>query len=429
MARIPYDQLGIPEQHRHALREGAPKKIKLAVARGVVPGIPPRVYLPIWYCLLGDGDPEVQDAARRSLTEGLTEEQARGAIGNLTHPKVLEVLAEFRRVYDQELMADILKIPHANDRTGHLIAEVAVGDLFEKVVRNQERLLITPTMYLYLATNPNRDEELLRRASDYLRLHRALPEGVDSDGNVLIDVEPLMGDGVKAKPSGPSAAELEQKRLEAEVEAALMGLPSPATNEHVAEKLDLDMFDLSDVDQGGLSGFTFDFADERSDFGFDLTKDPGDGASREEVVEQRLNIKQKIAEMTPGKKIKLAYLGNKEARSILVRDRNKAVASAVVKSGRLTDTEVLSIAGNKNLDGEVIRELTRNKEYMRKYQVKVALANNPKTPVASAVSFVNQLQRRDLEMLARNKNIGGAVSQLARRKVMELKKKSSGGKG
>ncbi len=421
MATYPYEALGIPEAHRHALQEGAPKKIKLAVAKALVPSIPPRVYLAIWYCQLGDPDAEVADAARRSLTDGLTEDQVRGAIGNLTHPKVLEVLAEFRRVYDQQLMADILRIPHTNDRTGHLIAEVAVGELFEKIVRNQERLLITPTIYLYLATNENADQELLRRASDYLRLNRALPEGVDPDGTVTIEVPPVLG-FEKAKRSGPSAAELEQKRLEAEVEAALMGLPSPTTNEHVAEKFELDMFDLGDVEKGGLGGFTFDFADERSDFGFDLTRDPGDGASREEVVEARQNMKQKIALMTPGKKIKLAYLGNKEARSVLVRDRNKAVASAVVKSGRLTDTEVLSIAGNKNLDGEVIRELTRNKEYMRKYQVKVALCNNPKTPVSSAIGFVNQLQRRDLEMLARNKNVGGAVTQLARRKVIELKR-------
>ena len=48
--------------------------------------------------------------------------------------------------------------------------------------------------------------------------------------------------------------------------------------------------------------------------------------------------------MTVGQKIKLAYKGNKTVRELLVRDTNKIVGVAVVKSGRITDREVMTIA-------------------------------------------------------------------------------------
>ena len=116
-----------------------------------------------------------------------------------------------------------------------------------------------------------------------------------------------------------------------------------------------------------------------------------------------------------GHKIKLAYRGNKEVRGILIRDTNKVIASAVVKSGRLTDQEVASFAGNKNLDGEVLREIATNSEFTRKYPVKVALVNNPKTPVSMAVTMVNSLQKKDLMSLTRNRNVPSVVTTAATR--------------
>ena len=120
-----------------------------------------------------------------------------------------------------------------------------------------------------------------------------------------------------------------------------------------------------------------------------------------------------IADMSVGKKIKLAYMGNAEARKLLLRDRNKTVAVAVVKSGRMTDSEAAAAAGNKNLHMDVLREISSNKEFLRKYNVKVALCNNPKTPVSVAVGLVSGLSRSDLASLARNKNVPGVVQKMA----------------
>ena len=124
--------------------------------------------------------------------------------------------------------------------------------------------------------------------------------------------------------------------------------------------------------------------------------------------------------MPPGKKIKLAYLGNKESRGILLRDRNKQVALAVVKSGRMTDGEAASAAGNRNVSMDVLREIADNREFMRKYPIKVALVNNPRTPPSVAVPIVSQLQKRDLEQLARNRNVSSVLFTMAA-KLMKQK--------
>ena len=143
----------------------------------------------------------------------------------------------------------------------------------------------------------------------------------------------------------------------------------------------------------------------------DLTQERSEGETRSdsEEEEKRVSLEQKLRDMPVGKKIKLAYMGNQEARKILVRDPNKIVAAAVVKSGRLTPNEVASFAGNKNLHDEVVRLIADNKEFTRKYPVQVALVNNPKTPPSVALRLLQGLHKRDLQQLANNRNVSSVI--------------------
>ena len=86
--------------------------------------------------------------------------------------------------------------------------------------------------------------------------------------------------------------------------------------------------------------------------------------------------------MTVFQKIKLARMGNKEARGLLVRDRNKIVATAAVRSPKITENEVAGFAKARNVSDEVMRIIARNREWTRNYKVKLALATNPKCPQA-----------------------------------------------
>ena len=141
--------------------------------------------------------------------------------------------------------------------------------------------------------------------------------------------------------------------------------------------------------------------------------------AEEETEEQHMSIEQRIKNMNVGHRIKLAFKGNKEARGILIRDSNKSVAVAVVKSGRLTEGEVKSHASNRNLADDVIREIAKNKEFIRNYPVKVALVNNPKTPVSTALSFVSLLQKKDLQQLSRNRNVSSVISGAAMKRFKD----------
>jgi len=424
LADIPFNRLGIPGEHQEKVKPEAPAKIKLAVAKGLLP-IPPRALVPMAYVLLGDKNAKVSDAARRTLIE-MPVSTLTSALSTSTHPKILEFLGEFRSE-EASLMEVLYRNREANDRTCILIAESAKGDLLDMVIRNQERLLITPEVYLALKRNPEAPQNELDRIAAFLRMNRMLPEEPEEGTAPAAAPKASASKPAVKRLSAQEEEERKQRLLQAEIEAALLGLPSPATNPEVREKLD--MFNLDDLepvqdaegaDSAGLGGFVFDF--NETGFSFNLTDTSTDGTVLDD--EAKLNIVQKINEMNIGHKIKLAYKGNAEVRKILIRDRNKMVACAVLKSGRMSDGELLSAAGNRNLEGEVIRELCRSKEAMRKYPIKVALVNNPKTPVSIAIGIVNILQKRDLQALARNKNIAGAVNTMALRKVRAQRNKS-----
>ena len=130
--------------------------------------------------------------------------------------------------------------------------------------------------------------------------------------------------------------------------------------------------------------------------------------------EQRQNIHQKILHMTVPQKIRLAMLGNREARNILIQDRNKIISMAVLRSPRLSENDALSYAQQRNLPQDVFGVLGKSKRWTKYYPVKLALVNNPKTPLPVSMRFLEYLTERDLKALSRNKNISSVLSHSAR---------------
>lgn len=132
-----------------------------------------------------------------------------------------------------------------------------------------------------------------------------------------------------------------------------------------------------------------------------------------------LNLYALIQQMSVFQKVKLARLGNKEARGLLVRDRNKVVAVAAISSPKISDNEVVAIAGSRNVCDEVLRVVSNNRQWTRSYQVKLALAQNPRTPQPTAMKFLNFLQDNDLKGMMKSKDVPSAVATHARRILMK----------
>lgn len=133
--------------------------------------------------------------------------------------------------------------------------------------------------------------------------------------------------------------------------------------------------------------------------------------------EKRGDLYQKILKMAVVEKIKLALFGNKEVRSILIRDPNRVVATAVLQNPRLTEDEVVRIAQSRNVCDEILRIIASSREWTKNYQVKLALVNNPKTPLSISLKLLPQLHEKDLRHIARSKNVPTALSMAARRMI------------
>jgi hypothetical protein len=131
------------------------------------------------------------------------------------------------------------------------------------------------------------------------------------------------------------------------------------------------------------------------------------------------NLYALIQQMNIVQKVKLARLGNTEARGLLVRDRNKVVAVAAATSPKLTDNEVVVFAQSRNVCDEVLRLIANNRHWTRNYKVKLSLATNPKTPQPTAMKFVNFLQDNDLRSIVKSKDVPTAISTHARRILMK----------
>ena len=134
-------------------------------------------------------------------------------------------------------------------------------------------------------------------------------------------------------------------------------------------------------------------------------------------------MKMNIAE-----KIRLATRGNKEARGLLLRDSNKLVAVAVIRSPRITDGEVMMCASNRAVNDDVLRVIYNNRDWTKDYRIKLALVKNPKTPMALAFRFLSTLRDSDVKDLGRDRNVPSGVAMQAR-KMIEKKtapKKESG---
>jgi hypothetical protein len=153
------------------------------------------------------------------------------------------------------------------------------------------------------------------------------------------------------------------------------------------------------------------------------------GGISEEMIEDRElskkeydNLYKKIQNMSVPEKIKLALLGNKEARGILIKDPNKVVSTAVLRNPKITESEIVMIAKSRNISEEVIRVLANNKEWTKNYQVKLSLLANPKTPIQISLKFLNTINYKDLSILSKSRNIPNIIALTARKLLMTKEK-------
>jgi hypothetical protein len=121
-------------------------------------------------------------------------------------------------------------------------------------------------------------------------------------------------------------------------------------------------------------------------------------------------------------RMKLAMKGDREARSILIRDSNRVVATAVINNPRVTDQEVENIAAMRTVADEVLRLIALNRAWARSYVIIHNLVRNPRTPIPTVISTLPRIRTKDLHHLSINRNVSEAV----RRQALRLSQTRSG---
>jgi hypothetical protein len=127
------------------------------------------------------------------------------------------------------------------------------------------------------------------------------------------------------------------------------------------------------------------------------------GAPAEQKISESLY--GQIMKMSVSEKIKLATIGNREARNILIKESNRIVLSAIINSPKMTEDDALMYASNRSLADEVIKLITLKKEFLQNYKIKLALVTNPKTPPTISLKLLNHVMEKDLRRIAKDKNV------------------------
>ncbi|HCW93420.1 hypothetical protein [Flexistipes sinusarabici] len=130
------------------------------------------------------------------------------------------------------------------------------------------------------------------------------------------------------------------------------------------------------------------------------------------------NLYQKILNMKPVEKIKLALKGNKSARGLLLKDSNKQISLTVLKNPRITEDEIESLVKSKSTPEHLIREISRNRNFMQEYDIKKGMVMHPKTPLEISMRLINHLYVKDIEQISKSREVPSALKNQALRLFM-----------
>ncbi len=128
---------------------------------------------------------------------------------------------------------------------------------------------------------------------------------------------------------------------------------------------------------------------------------------------KRENALQKISRLNVQGRIQLALKGNKEERSLLIRDGTKIVAFAVLEAPKLSDGEVEKFASQKNVLEAVLRQIPLKRKFMKNYKIVRNLVANPRTPLDLGLTLMKNILPPDLKAIGSNKDVSETIRNLA----------------
>ncbi len=352
---------------------GVPLQVRQSAARGVLP-VGHEELLAILIYLQNDVEPEVCKDARDTLENEFSENLLKTILESSTAPaEILEYYGSFP-FRSEALLEVVIENKSTPDSTVAAIAEQVDARLIDLVLVNLMRLLRSPFILEALERNSHATPDITRRL-------REIREEFFEKRNNFIPIH---------------RTRAEEKAMEAQMD-----------QEEALEKKD-DSFTYSGEIKEG---------EDVASLTLESLADDGYLTFEEMPEDEKLSTIQKIARMTVAERVQTALKGSREERIILIRDSNRIVASAVLESPKLTDSEVEAVALMRNVSEDILRLVGTRREFAKSYTVIHNLVRNPRTPVATSLGMLNRMLTNDLRTLSRNKNVPEVIRKTAQRHV------------
>jgi hypothetical protein len=343
-------------------RGGVPRDLRLMAAQGALP-LKPVDFIELLHHLTKDVDDEIRATATSTLG-GMPADELRPILKDRDSPP--DVLAwGFTAREDQELREVVLQNTSLPDEAIEALVATLPEGQAELVVINQVRLLRRTSLLEALEKNPNLNKDQRRR---------------------LMELRQTFHIGEAPAPAAAAAPAPGAAGVQAATPAEEGPLAPP---EEVIFKSEAE----------AVVRYLAD--DERQH-------------------KEKVSAVQRLYRLNTADKVVTALKGNREERAILIRDPNRIVATAVLGSPRITESEIESFAGMKNVSDEILRQIGSHKEWTRHYGVVSSLVKNPRTPLAISLGMVSRLNPRDVKSLATDRNVPEAIRKQAQRFVRTI---------
>lgn len=374
----------------------APHNVVLAASRGILP-LPQIDLLEMLVHLAKNGEAELAANARTTI-----ENQDKDSIISIlespeTAPAILDYYAESENA-PLELHQTVLSNSKTPDAAVAKFArQTKNGELLELISINQQRLIRVPAIIDAIIGNPFRTVEAERRASETKREFFEKERGAQQ-----------IADELRARGQEAAAELFEQADTnDLSIEDAIL----------LAKHIEIPD---SEVDDSWLSleyieEFYEETPEEREAI---VNKILGDiKMDDNEVSTERISMISQILKMTMKDRVRMAQKGDREARTILIRDPNRIVSQAVINNPRITEQEIEKIAAMRVVPEDVLRQIAINRTWARNYPIMHNLARNPRVPISNVITILTRLQLRDLDAISKNRNVSEAVRKQALRLV------------
>jgi hypothetical protein len=364
----PIDASTLSAPAQRILAPATPAKLKEMAARAIAPGVKPAELLTIIVALGKSDDEAVRTTADKTLS-ALPEPLVNAALDADLPAATVDELA--RRLGERsEAIAALLRMPRVALETVEHLARSGSEAVTEIVATNEERLLQHPRIVELLYFNKHTRASTVDRLVELMTRHKIELSGIPAWKEVAQAIE------------GELIAEPSDEPLPDD----LLFKEATALAEKLAAEAAEDEDTHAETDEG-----------------------------QEELKNKFIPLYKQLATMPIGQRIRRAQLGTREERMLLVRDSNRLVATAAVRSPAMQENEIMLLSRNRNLSDDVIRVIATTPEWLKSYTVKRNLVENPKTPVMIASRLVEHLREADLRRVSKSKNVTGPVQDAARR--------------